>query len=184
LIFVAAGDLGDVLPSVSVVDGRRRSRYKLSRMALNLSSQSLRRTRILYFAAVLLTLSSLFTSGCRESTVVPSTIGVFRGGQWFVDLNDNGVWDGKGIDRAFAFGGAGDVPVVGDWNGSGKVSVGVFKDGQWRLDLNGNLAWDGPAGGDRQITFGAAGDIPVVGHWEGGSAARVGVDAGRAPCGR
>ena len=32
-------------------------------------------------------------------TATPN-IGVFRNGQWFLDLNGNGVWDGCGTDPA------------------------------------------------------------------------------------
>jgi hypothetical protein len=43
-------------------------------------------------------------------------IGVFRNGQWFLDLNGNGAWDGCGTDACMAsFGLAGDLPVVGEW---------------------------------------------------------------------
>ena len=133
-----------------------------------------------YLAAVLLATYSLFASACGESRVANeggggATIGVFRGGQWLVDLNGNGVWDGETVDRAFTFGSAGDVPVVGDWNGSGTLGISVFRAGQWLLDLNGNRAWDGATGGDRQIGFGQAGDLPVVGRWDGGPTSRVGI---------
>jgi hypothetical protein len=47
-----------------------------------------------------------------------SKIGVWRPstGQWFLDLNGNGVWDGCSVDICVAgFGVLGDVPVVGKW---------------------------------------------------------------------
>jgi hypothetical protein len=45
-----------------------------------------------------------------------SKIGVFRNGQWFLDLNGNGAWDGCGTDACIAsFGAAGDIAVVGEW---------------------------------------------------------------------
>src|SRR5262249_11979476 len=62
-----------------------------------------------------------------------STIGVFRGGQWLLDLNANGSWDGEPADRTFTFGDPDHVPVVGDWSGAGRLGVGIFKAGQWVL---------------------------------------------------
>jgi hypothetical protein len=47
-----------------------------------------------------------------------SHIGVWRPstGEWFLDHNGNGIWDGCSVDVCVArFGSAGDVPVVGKW---------------------------------------------------------------------
>ena len=77
-------------------------------------------------------------------------------------------------DQTLTFGQAGDVPVTGDWNGSGTFKIGVFRNGQWLLDYNGNGVWDGVAGGDRLYTFGQAGDKPVVGDWNGNGTSKVG----------
>ncbi len=93
---------------------------------------------------------------------------VFLAGSWYVDRNHNGGFDGAGAgDQIFVFGQAGDIPVAGDWTGSGTVKIGIFRGGQWLLDCNGNGVWDGAAGGDCLHTFGQAGDIPVVGDWTG-----------------
>jgi len=100
-------------------------------------------------------------------------LGVFRQGGWFVDLNDDAIYE-PSIDRTFSFGLAGDFPVAGDWDGSGKVRIGVFRKGQWYLDLNGNFKFDG-ADVDRVVNFGEAGDIPVVGDWDGSGKVRIGV---------
>ena len=102
-----------------------------------------------------------------------SKIGLFRlGFYWILDVNGNGVLDnvnGTGGDQAFAYGGiAGDVPVVGDWNGSGTSKVGVFRQGFfWVLDANGNLSFDGTGPGqDFAFPFGGiSGDVPVMGKW-------------------
>jgi protocatechuate 3,4-dioxygenase beta subunit len=53
-----------------------------------------------------------------------SEIGVFCDGEWFVDLNGNGVWD-EG-DLWARLGAEGDKPVVGDWDGDGKDDIGIF----------------------------------------------------------
>jgi hypothetical protein len=102
-----------------------------------------------------------------------SKIGLFRlGFYWILDANGNGSLDninGAGGDQAFAYGGiAGDVPVVGDWNGNGMSKVGVFRQGFfWVLDANGNHAFDGTgAGQDLAFPFGGiTGNVPVMGKW-------------------
>jgi hypothetical protein len=98
--------------------------------------------------------------------------GVFRRGQWWLDVNGDGLWT-KGVDAMNTFGEAGDLPVVGDWDGAGKLRIGVFRGGQWLMDINGNNRWD--PGTDWLITFGAPGDIPVVGDWDGSGKVRIGV---------
>lgn len=70
------------------------------------------------------------------------------------------------------FGGAGDKPVVGSWNGSGYDSFGVYRNGTWYLDYNGTGVWDG---GDRSFAFGIAGDTPVSGDWNADGRAEIGV---------
>ena len=104
-------------------------------------------------------------------------IGVFHNGSWFLD-NGNGQWDGCDVDRCHVegFGMTGDLPVVGDWSGDGKVKVGAFRNGSWFLDSNGNGQWDG-CGVDQCYVdgFGIAGDLPVVGDWNGDGKAKVGV---------
>jgi hypothetical protein len=102
-----------------------------------------------------------------------SKIGLFRlGFYWILDANGTGILDninGFGGDQAFAYGGIpGDVPVVGDWNGSGASKVGVFRQGFfWVLDANGNHTFDGTGPGqDFAFPFGGnSGDVPVVGKW-------------------
>lgn len=58
-------------------------------------------------------------------------IAVYVGGQWFVDLNGNGVWD-EG-DLWIRLGNELDRPVVGDWDGDGKADVAIFGR-QWQYD--------------------------------------------------
>ncbi|WP_224372665.1 glycoside hydrolase family 5 protein [Hyalangium versicolor] len=86
---------------------------------------------------------------------------------WLLDMNGNG-WDGA--DRQLQFGLRGDVPVVGDWTGTGQTRVGVFRNGMWFLDLNGN-GYDGETG----VPFGKAGDVPVVGDWSSQGRGLLGV---------
>jgi Beta-propeller repeat len=92
--------------------------------------------------------------------------GVYRAGHWIPNSSASpDVW----------FGNPGDIPVLGDWNHSGKLKIGVYRsNGQWFVDYNGNYQWDGPSI-DRQTGFGMPGDIPVVGDWDGSGWLRIGV---------
>ncbi|HON81987.1 MAG TPA: hypothetical protein PLN56_07075 [Methanoregulaceae archaeon] len=101
-------------------------------------------------------------------------IGIFRDGLWVLDYNGNYLWDGPGIDRVAFIGQAGDVPVIGDWNGDGTDKIGIFRDGLWVLDYNGNFVWDGP-GIDRVAFIGQAGDVPVIGDWNGDGTDKIGI---------
>jgi len=99
-----------------------------------------------------------------------SKIGLFRPstGEWLLDRNGNGMWDGCNVDQCItAFGQPGDLPVVGDWDATGTSKIGLFRPatGDWFLDLNGNGQWDG-CSVDKCITsFGQEDDLPVAGKW-------------------
>ncbi len=96
-------------------------------------------------------------------------IGVFRNGAWYLDYPGTGVWVGCGAPAdptkdlcISSFGMAGDIPVAGDWTGSGRMQIGVFRNGQWYLDLNGSGTWNN---GDAAYSFGLSTDKPIVGKW-------------------
>ena len=97
-------------------------------------------------------------------------VGLFRPStaQWFLDKNANRSWNGCNKDICIAaFGAAGDLPVSGDWNGTGITKIGFYRPAtsEWFLDLNGNGQWDGPTLDLYVPGYGQAGDIPVVGKW-------------------
>ena len=97
----------------------------------------------------------------------------FLNGSWCVDVWHDTGWDGTSWTApSWWFGQAGDIPIPGDWNHSGKTSFGVFRNGLWILDSNGNGYLDGA---DRQFTFGQAGDTPIAGDWDGTGSVKVGV---------
>ena len=89
--------------------------------------------------------------------------GLFRFGGWALDKTGDFLWNNG--DVAFSLGVSGDIPVIGDWDGSGQKRVGIFRDGVWYLDTNGDHAWD--FGIDSYFFFGIGTDIPVVGDWAG-----------------
>ncbi len=100
----------------------------------------------------------------QGTTSEQAKIGVFRSGSWYMDLVGNYTWDGCGLDGCYSFGMTSDIPLMGDWDGTGIMRVGAFRNGWWYLDMNGNAAWDGA---DAAMPFGIPGDIPVVGNWNG-----------------
>jgi hypothetical protein len=92
---------------------------------------------------------------------------------WYLDQNNNGVWDGTfGGDISFQFGLPGDIPVVGDWTGTGVSKVGVMRCpavGQpgvctWYLDSQNLRA---PNGNFLVSSYGLPGDLPAIGNWAG-----------------
>lgn len=113
-------------------------------------------------------------------------IGVFRCTPgfvcaWYIDMNNNGTWDGPTIDSVFFFGSPGDIPVVGDWNGDGKSKIGVFRcpagaaQCQWYLQLSttGDRSYN--AATVTTALYGVPGDLPVVNNWGGGPQDQIGI---------
>lgn len=118
-------------------------------------------------------------------TVQDQTIATFRpsNGQWYVD-NGNGLWDGScnatggtNVDQCFSYGLGGnvDLPVTGDWDGNGTVTVGVYRTNtspqQFFLSNNNSttsyMVNSGPP---------ALGYQPVAGKWAGvNTTTKVGV---------
>ena len=106
-------------------------------------------------------------------------MGVFRAGLWVLDYDGSGNWEGAPRDRAVTLGQAGDIPVVGNWNGLNGDDIGFWRpsDGMWLADYNGNGYWDppNPTPIDRLGYLGADGDTPVVGDWHGDGRSKVGI---------
>lgn len=126
------------------------------------------------------TIATVDVGPLSPHTTLPSALkerwmhgAIFRHGQWFYDLNHDYVCT-EADDRVRSFGEAGDAPVAGDWDGTGRVRVGIFRKGRWLVDLNGSGTWDGK-GVDGEFIFGQDGDIPVVGDWDDSGALRAGV---------
>src|SRR5688500_1989704 len=105
-------------------------------------------------------------------------VGVFRSGFfWLQDVDDSRQFE-MPPDRAFGFGGvAGDVPITGDWNGSGTTKVGVYRpaNGLFVLDYDGDGQF---TAADRAYNLGVgieAADVAVVGDWNGDGKTKVGL---------
>ena len=107
-------------------------------------------------------------------------IGIYRSstGLFILDYNDDGLMSGNLIDRYYQFMPvpvAGDIPVTGDWTGTGVTKIGIYRPstGQWFLDTNGNGVYDA---GDVVVNYGGvAGDIPVTGDWNGNGITKIGI---------
>jgi hypothetical protein len=109
----------------------------------------------------------------------PDKIGIFRPSRslWAWDNGDLIYRSPPDVLNTFPTqNNAANIPVWGDWTGSGTVKMGVFNPNtaQWFLDTNGNGVLDN---GDAQFILGTpnAGDIPQVGDWNGDGRAKVGI---------
>jgi Divergent InlB B-repeat domain len=116
-----------------------------------------------------------------------AAIGIFRSstGEWFLDVNGNGVWEGCNVDFCLGpFGADGDLPVVGDWTGTGFSNIGVFRPStaEWFLDLNGNGRWDDCNIDGCLRSSGPPESLAIVGDWTGSGVEMIGeVISGRTP---
>ena len=119
--------------------------------------------------------TSHLTASIQIEPAVADRIGVHRGEMWYIDRDANQCWTPPG-DAYFAFGAAGDEPVVGDWNGDGVEEIGVHRGSMWYLDVDGNGRWNIP--GDAYFAFGVGGDESIVGDWNGDGTDEVGVHRG------
>ena len=88
-------------------------------------------------------------------------IGIYTGGIWCLD--DNGDWIFSIDDTTFHFGKTGDVPIVGDWQGTGNDGIAIFRPstGYWYFDYN----LDGIV--DQSFRYGKSGDQIIAGDWNG-----------------
>ncbi len=77
-----------------------------------------------------------------KALVQDQSFGVFRNGGWSVDWNGNDQWDATDAAHIFYLGLTGDLPVIGDWSGDGRLKPGVYRSGVWFVDWNGNNQWD------------------------------------------
>ena len=93
-----------------------------------------------------------------------TTIGVYRpGDRTFYLKNCNSIGF---ADLYIPYGPTPVIPIVGDWNGDGCVTIGVYGSTTNQTFYLRNSNSIGFA--DLSIAYGAAGDVPLAGHWNGG----------------
>lgn len=92
---------------------------------------------------------------------------------FYLDIWHNTGYNGPNVTLgAVTYGVSTDIPISGDWNGTGSKLLGVFRNGTWILDTNANGVLDVA---DKTVSFGQAGDIPVVGDWNGTGRVKLGL---------
>jgi len=92
----------------------------------------------------------------------------FHNGQWTLGYR---VGAASTIETIrFTYGQAGDIPVMGDWNGDGTYTVGVVRGNQWLLRNENSAGFS-----EINFKFGSPGDIPVVGDWNGDGVFGIGM---------
>jgi hypothetical protein len=71
---------------------------------------------------------------------------------------------------AITFGNPNDVPITGDWTGSGATQIGVYRPSNDTFYL-------GDTGGasNQSFTFGNPNDVPITGDWDGSGRTQIGV---------
>lgn len=98
------------------------------------------------------------------------SIGVFRQGIWYLDIDGDGKLTEK--DEVVRLGRGGDRPVVGDFNRDGVDELGIYRNGQWHIDTTGDRRLTDD---DLRLTLGDDDDTPVVGDWDGDGRDQIGV---------
>ncbi len=106
----------------------------------------------------------------KVSTSFGDTIGTFRSStNQFLLRNSN---DAGPADITKIFGGPGDLPIAGDWNGDGSADFGFFRPSTRQFFLKTNLLILSQT---VVITFGQLGDLPIAGDWDGDGIDTIGV---------
>jgi hypothetical protein len=89
-------------------------------------------------------------------------------GAWY--LRNSNSSGGHSVSRQY--GATGDIPLVGDWDRNGTVTVGVYRPSESRFYLSNSTS---SQVADVVTQFGNPGDIPVVGDWDYEGTTTIGV---------
>jgi len=108
-------------------------------------------------------------AAARSAIQQITRIGIFRPGtgEWYLNKG-NGTWPTCAMDPCFVFGMSGDVPILRDYDGDGKVDVAVYRNGDWYILRSSD-------GGVTAIGWGIAGDMPVPADYDGDGKADIAV---------
>jgi peptidoglycan/xylan/chitin deacetylase (PgdA/CDA1 family) len=123
---------------------------------------------VLVLGVVLASLAVVAGDPDEASAATRDAAVTVRGDTWRI----RGAAAGGG-DLVFRYGRAGDLPVMGDWNGDGVTTPGVVRGRTWYLR---NSRSAGVA--DIVFRYGRIGDVPVVGDWNGDGVDTAGVVRG------
>src|ERR1700682_6396640 len=69
------------------------------------------------------------------------------------------------------FGLESDIPLMGDWDGNGTITIGVYRPSESTFYLRNT---NGAGSPDIVVRFGSAESLPVVGDWDGDGKATIG----------
>ena len=124
--------------------------------------------------------SGLSNEAIYDRREIAASIGIFRKpqGHWYFDSNHDGLWADCEKDSCLGIFGDDwrDIPLSGDWTGSGKRRIAVYREGDWLFDYNASADWNGC---DIDKCVGAfrgnPEDIPVAGDWSGNGITKIGV---------
>jgi hypothetical protein len=99
-----------------------------------------------------------------------TTIGVFRPG---INGNSNTFYlkntnIGGTVDIISSLGAPGDLPIAGDWDGDGDMTIGVYRPSTSTFYLSDGSTID-------TVPFGAPGDLAIVGDWDGNGTWTIGL---------
>ena len=77
---------------------------------------------------------------------------------------------GGASQQSFTLGNPNDVPITGDWDGSGRTQIGAYRPSNSTFYL-GDVNGISPTA----IQFGESGDVPITGDWTGSGKTQIGV---------
>jgi hypothetical protein len=129
-------------------------------------------------------LQSLGSAGEALVLAIAARTGNPHDPDYFVLVEPNGQWHLRypdGSVRRFYYGGPGDVPLMGDWNGNGVDTPGLYRPSSGSAYLTNQLPPPGGVGfADASLTFsfGMAGDQVFVGDWNGDRIDTLGIRRG------